>query len=240
MESTVQTIPLSNLAIAFVPVLLVIGLLYKWSLEAGTALYSIVRMLLQLIMIGYVLVFIFKSQNIWITLSVITVMVTASSWIALRTVEQLRLRLFAFTFISSLLAGGSVLFISVYFVLELEPVYKPQYSIPLAGMVFANSMNSMSLALERIESEMRNGMSFIKARNAAFHASLIPIINTMFAVGIVSLPGMMTGQVLSGVSPLIAVRYQVLVMCMIFSACALTTALLLVIARKQLEQLRIR
>lgn len=79
-------------------------------------------------------------------------------------------------------------------------------------MVFANSMNTMSLALERLNSELNNHDNYVTARNVAFNASLIPIINSMFAVGVVSLPGMMIGQVLLGVSPLIAVRYQVLVL----------------------------
>ena len=93
-------------------------------------------------------------------------------------------------------------------------------------------MNTMSLALERLGSELNNHGNYLQARNNAFNASLIPVINTMFAVGIVSLPGMMTGQVLAGISPLIAVRYQILVMCMIFSSCALSTALLLIITKK--------
>ena len=235
METIVQTIPLANLAIAFIPVFFVVALLHRWSLEAGTAFYSIARMLIQLIIVGYVLVFIFESHNAWITLLVITVMISASSWIALRTIIHLRKKLFWHVLLSSLIGGGSVLLLTVWFVLELDPIYKPQYTIPLAGMVFANSMNTISLALERLSSELSNQVEYIKARNAAFHASLIPIVNTMFAVGIVSLPGMMTGQVLSGVSPLIAVRYQILVMCMIFSACALSTALLLIITKPQFE-----
>jgi len=236
MEVSVQTIPLANLAIAFIPVLLVIALLYKWSLEAGTAFYSIARMLVQLIIVGYVLVFIFESQSIWVTVLVIAIMISASSWIALRTIEHLRTQLFLHVLVSSLLGGGSVLLLTVWLVLELDPIFKPQYTVPLAGMVFANSMNTISLALERLGSELKNQVEFIQARNTAFHASLIPIVNTMFAVGIVSLPGMMTGQVLSGISPLIAVRYQILVMCMIFASCALSTALLLILSRPQFDK----
>ncbi len=236
MQETVQTIPLANLAIAFIPVLLVVALLYKWSLEAGTAFYSIARMLVQLIAVGYVLIFIFESHSVWITIFVITVMVSASSWIALRSINHLRIKLFWHVFVSSFIGGGSVLLLTIWLVLELEPIYKPQYTIPLAGMIFANSMNTISLALERLGSELNNQVEYIQARNTAFHASLIPIVNTMFAVGIVSLPGMMTGQVLSGISPLIAVRYQILVMCMIFASCALSTALLLIISRKQFER----
>ena len=235
MDSSVEIIPLANLAIAFIPVLIVIALLYKWSLEAGTAFYSMARMLVQLIIVGYLLVFIFESHSAWITLLVITIMISVSSWIALRTIVDLRKKLFWHVLFSSLIGGGSVLLLTVWLVLELDPIYKPQYTIPLAGMVFANSMNTISLALERLGSELNNKVEYIQARNTAFHASLIPMVNTMFAVGIVSLPGMMTGQVLSGISPLIAVRYQILVMCMIFAACALSTALLLIVSRPQFE-----
>jgi len=95
--------------------------------------------------------------------------------------------------------------------------------IPLAGMVFANAMNTVSVAAERFESETRNS-TYEQARSRAMTAAMIPVINSMFAVGLVSLPGMMTGQILSGVDPLIAVRYQVMVMCMIFGSSGISTA----------------
>ena len=66
--------------------------------------------------------------------------------------------------------------------------------IPLAGMIFANSMNSVSLAAERLNAEIKKSESYQQARNIALHASLIPVIISLFAVGLVSLPGMMTGQ----------------------------------------------
>ena len=238
MDTSIANIPLANLAIAFIPVALSIALLIRWSLNAGGAVYSIVRMLLQLVAVGYLLVFIFETDRFYITLSIIAIMILASSWIALRTIQHMRTKLFWHTVLASLLGGGFVLFISIGPVLNLTPILTPQYAIPLAGMVFANSMNAMSLALERLDSELKNNKDFKQARNIAFHASLIPVINTMFAVGIVSLPGMMTGQILSGVSPLIAVRYQILVMCMIFSASALSTALLLVLSKKSFSQIR--
>jgi len=67
--------------------------------------------------------------------------------------------------------------------------------VPLAGMIFANSMNSVSLAAERLNAEIQRGVSYEEARNIAFQASLIAVINSLFAVGLVSLPGMMTGQI---------------------------------------------
>jgi putative ABC transport system permease protein len=179
-------------------------------------------------------VYIFESNNVWITLAVIAMMIIASSWIGLRTLKKLRVQLFGHSIIASVLGGGAVLLIVVWPVLTLEPLYKPQFTIPLAGMIFANSMNTISLALERLDSEMRNGSQFIQARNTAMHTAMIPIINSMFAVGLVSLPGMMTGQVLAGVSPLIAVRYQIVVMCMIFASAVFSTAILLILGKNTL------
>jgi putative ABC transport system permease protein len=105
--------------------------------------------------------------------------------------------------------------------------------IPLAGMIFASSMNGVSLAAERLAAEMERGVSYLKSRGIALRAALIPITNSLFAVGLVSLPGMMTGQILSGISPLIAVRYQIMVMCMIFSAVGFSTAFFLILVKPQ-------
>ena len=118
-------------------------------------------------------------------------------------------------------------------VLNLHPWYLPSYVIPLAGMIFANSMNSISLAGERLQAELARDISYKKGRTIALKAALIPITNSLLAVGLVSLPGMMTGQILSGVSPLIAARYQIMVMCMIFGAAGLSTVCFLVLMRRQ-------
>ena len=80
---------------------------------------------------------------------------------------------------------------------------------------------------ERLQAELEQGKNFLEARNLAFQTGMIPVINALFAVGLVSLPGMMTGQILSGVSPFIAARYQIMVMCMIFASAGLSTALFL-------------
>ncbi|MCB1689564.1 MAG: ABC transporter permease, partial [Halioglobus sp.] len=74
------------------------------------------------------------------------------------------------------------------------------------------------------------------ADSDGYQAAMIPVINSLFAVGLVSLPGMMTGQILSGISPLIAARYQIVVMCMIFAASGISTALFLAIIRRQVNK----
>jgi len=106
-------------------------------------------------------------------------------------------------------------------------------------MIFAASMNSISLAAERIGSEMERGVSYIEAKAVALNAALIPITNSLFAVGLVSLPGMMTGQILSGVSPFIAARYQLMVMCMMFIAAGFSAVLFLVSARPLLLRAKV-
>jgi putative ABC transport system permease protein len=120
-------------------------------------------------------------------------------------------------------------------VLGLDPWYQPSYLIPLAGMIFSASMTNISLALERLHAELDNGVMYQRARDIAFRASMIPVINSFFAVGLISLPGMMTGQILSGVSPLVAARYQIMVMCMIFGAAGLSTICFLLLVRRKVS-----
>jgi putative ABC transport system permease protein len=89
-------------------------------------------------------------------------------------------------------------------------------------MIFANSMNTVSLAGERFSMEQQRGKTYQDARKIALQTAMIPQINALLAVGLVSLPGMMTGQILSGIEPLTAARYQIMVMCMIFSTAGLS------------------
>jgi putative ABC transport system permease protein len=100
-------------------------------------------------------------------------------------------------------------------------------------MIFANAMNAVSIAAERLESELAKDIPFTEARAQTYKAALIPIINSLFAVGLVSLPGMMTGQILSGVDPLIAVRYQMMVMLMILGSAGISVALFLILSEKE-------
>jgi putative ABC transport system permease protein len=224
MNSSIQTIPYTSLAYSFLPVLIVIAIIFRWGLNYSNAIYALSRMLVQLLLIGYLLAFIFSSNSIWIISGVLIIMVIFASWIALNNISKDRKYLFNQTLLSILIGGGSTLLLIILGVLDLHPWYSAQYLIPLAGMIFANSMNSISLAAERLDAEINRNESYQTARNIAFNASLIPIINSLFAVGLVSLPGMMTGQILSGVSPFIAARYQIMVMCMIFGSAGLSTA----------------
>ena len=231
MSDSIQTIPYLNLAFAFIPVLLVIYILWKWQSGFKTSIYAMFRMLVQLMLIGYVLAYIFEADNSYIVIGVLTVMLFSSSWIALRTVNLPRAKLYLKCFLAIVLGSVSTLVLITQGVVQLTPWYLPSYMIPLAGMIFASSMNSISLAAERLEAEMNRGMSYQQAKTIALQASIIPITNSLFAVGLVSLPGMMTGQILSGVSPFIAARYQIMVMCMMFGSAGISAAFFLMFAK---------
>ena len=238
----IEIIPFERLMLAFIPTFFVIVLMRQWDLAYGKACYAVLRMLLQLMLIGYALIMIFDSDSSWMTLAVLLLMVLASSWISLNTLNfdkqhpDFKRRLFPAALVAILIGGGLILLLVTQVVLQLKPWYLPRYVIPLAGMIFATSMTSISLAAERLQSELNQGKTYTEARAVAFRTALIPIINSMFAVGLVSLPGMMTGQILSGVSPFIAARYQIMVMCMLFSASGITAALFLVLIKDKLKQ----
>jgi len=218
---------LTDLSFAFIPVVVVLAIMVYQSLQYKTALYALTRMLLQLILIGYFLIYIFKAENSWTVLATLSVMLLAASWIALRTVGSQQKALYTKALLSITIGGGFTLILVTQVVLELQPWYQPSYMIPLAGMIFANAMTAISLAVERFETETSRGTPYQQAASQAYNTALIPVINGLFAVGLVSLPGMMTGQILSGVSPLIAARYQIMVMAMIFGASGLSVLLFL-------------
>ena len=227
-----QTISLIHLSFAFIPVVVVVTVLYWWSLDSKNAVYAVARMLVQLLLIGYVLTFIFETDSALVVIAVLTAMLLISSWISLRSLHSKNRLQFA-TILGSIALGGIfTLALVTQAVLDLNPWFEPRYMIPLAGMIFANAMNTVALAAERFESECEN-MDNNEAKRVALRAALIPLINSLFAVGLVSLPGMMTGQILSGVSPLVAARYQIVVMCMIFGSAGIAAVCYLVLVQKE-------
>ncbi len=231
IEKTVNIIELPQLALAFIPVLAVIFIQFSWSLPQKRTLHALARMLVQLLLVGFFLSYIFESNSAWLVLVLLIIMVLFSSWIALNNIEAPKRQLFQRAVLAISLSSIITLFIITQGVLQLTPWYHAQTLIPLAGMVFASSMNSISLSGERYYSELANKVDYKQARNIAFQASMIPNVNALLAVGIVSLPGMMTGQILSGVSPFIAARYQIMVMCMIFASAGISSAYFLLLAK---------
>ncbi len=216
-----------------IPVAIVIVIYIRWTQDKMTLFYALFRMLIQLILIGYVLTYIFDANSPYLVILILCVMLIAASIIAMRPLRKQENSLYLHAFIAIFFGGVFALMMVVFGVLDLHPWYEPRFLIPIAGMIFANSMNAVSISAERFESEVERGNDYLGARATSYKTALIPIINALFAVGLVSLPGMMTGQILSGVDPLIAVRYQIMVMLMILGSAGISVAIYLMFLKKR-------
>ena len=234
--TSVTTIPIASLLIGFAPVALLIFIMWRWRLNALQSIYANGRMLIQLLLIGYVLTYIFETDEPALVVLVVFFMIVMAAWIAMRPLTDRGVKPYTVIFIALGVSGLGVLIIVTQIILELPRWYEPRFVIPLAGMVFANSMNTISLAGERFHVECQRGEEYLSARNAAIEAAMIPQVNALLAVGLVSLPGMMTGQILSGIEPLTAARYQIMVMCMIFSTAGLSAVLYMALRKRDLKE----
>ena len=232
MGTTLTAISLQGLAIAVLPAAVVIGILFRWSADGKTAIIATLRMLVQLLLIGYVLIYIFETDRPVFIIAVLTVMITIASWIAIRPLQKKQPQMYFNSLVAISIGSVPTLALVSQVVIDVQPWFSPRFVVPLAGMIFAGSMNTVSLAAERLQSEIDNKTPYIEARRIALQASLIPITNSLFAVGLVSLPGMMTGQILSGISPLVAAKYQIVVMTMLFGASGISAAVYLVLANR--------
>ncbi|RME15129.1 MAG: ABC transporter permease [Bdellovibrio sp.] len=201
----------------------------KWKLNWKELIYSSSRMLVQLLLIGYLLNAIFSQESLFWTSLILIVMLISSSWISLQVIKKYRKKFFFKALAALFLGSLPILFLTVIFVIPSNGHwYQPSFLIPLAGMVFSNSMNTLSLSAERFFREKNNNENeMTEAKKTALSTSLIPQMNRFLAVGLVALPGIMTGQILSGVDPLLAVRYQIVIMTMIMGASGLSAAIFL-------------
>jgi putative ABC transport system permease protein len=233
VNTAVANISAIGLALGFIPVAIVVVVLYRWSLNGRDAVFAIGRMLIQLILVGYALGYIFETDSAWIVSLILVFMLTIASWIAMRPVGNRDARLYLRVAIAIAIGTLPILMLITQAVIDIEPWYQPRYLIPLGGMIFASAMNAVSLSAERFEAETEAGKPYHDARKVAFQTALIPLINSLMAVGLVSLPGMMTGQILSGIEPLVAARYQIVVMCMLFGSSGISAACYLVAAGRE-------
>ena len=214
---------------------LVLSFLLSLRLERQLVIASC-RMVVQLLLVGWILKWVFALQNpAWVVLLGLFMTAVAS----LSAVNRTRRRfpgIFLNSFASIMGAAFVVTGTAMTGIIRAEPWFEPQYFIPMLGMVLGNTLNGISLALDRfmedsvlrqsqIETLLALGASrWEAARESLREASrsgLIPIINSMMVMGIVSLPGMMTGQILAGADPVDAVNYQIVIVFMIAAAAAL-------------------
>lgn len=198
------------------------------------------RTYLQLFVLGFVLRWVFGIDSPWLVIALLLVMTALAARIIVKRAPDAPQGMLGGSFISMALTGAIVTFGVTGLVIQVDPWYRAQYVIPIAGMVLGNSMTGIALALERTFADMdaRSGeLLALVALGAtpweaaspsirrAMGAALIPTINSMAAVGIVFIPGMMTGQILAGADPLAAAGYQIVVMLMVSAATALGSVL---------------
>ncbi|MFV1983481.1 MAG: iron export ABC transporter permease subunit FetB [Thiohalomonadales bacterium] len=222
-----------DLGLASFFIILLAGL--SWMLQLGIhkrIFISAVRTVVQLLFIGYILKILFEYVDFkWIAL-VTTIMLAIAAYEVMARQKRHFAGFWGYgmSFITLFISSFSITFMVLTIIINESPWYDPQFSIPLLGMMLGNSMTSLALTLDRltqstidkqnqIEARLILGAKWKDAINDIMHDSvrigMLPIINAMAAAGIVSLPGMMTGQILAGADPMDAVKYQILIMFMI-------------------------
>jgi putative ABC transport system permease protein len=204
-------------------------------LEKDLAIAAL-RTYLQLLALGFVLRWVFANDSPLIVVVLLGLMTALATNIILRRAPDAPAGLFGSTTLAMAITGLTVTFAVTGLVIGVHPWYRAQYVIPIAGMVIGNSMTGIALVLERVFADLdarRDQVLALTALGAtpweaardsvrtAIRAGLIPTINSMAAVGIVFIPGMMTGQILAGVDPIVAAPYQIVVMLMVSAATAL-------------------
>ncbi len=225
----------ASLVVATAGVSLALGLGLTRSL-----LIAACRTTLQLLLVGYVLKLLFASSHpAWIGAAAVVMLAVAGYEVSARQERRLAgMRSIGIGTLSMFVASFSVTMLALTVILGPDPWYSPRYALPLLGMVLGNTMNGVALGMDRLTEAARAGRDIIEQRlmlgqdcteamsdirRRSMRSGLIPLINAMSAAGIVSLPGMMTGQILAGVAPVEAVKYQVLIMFLIAAGTALGT-----------------
>ena len=214
-------------------------------------LISALRTVIQLLLVGLVLKTVFEHANFgWVFLITLVMLCVAGREVMAR--QKYRLKGwwgFGTGTAAMFVSAFTVNIFALIVIIGPQPWYTPQYAIPLLGMLLGNTMNGISIGLDRLTQAAWQQHSVIEARLVLGHSwneaissirrdsirsGLIPIINAMAATGIVSLPGMMTGQILAGVSPLEAVKYQMLIMFLIAAGCGFGTIIAVMLSSRRL------
>ncbi len=222
-------------------VLIAVGISRWQGLGLGRSLVvGAIRTVVQLALVGYVLVYVFALDRWYVVVAVLLVMLAVAPRTAVARQGKSWSPLVGITGTAMLLGSGLTLVYVGAAVVRVEPWYNPRYLIPLFGIIVGNAMNAAALAAERLAGEMEARRAEIEAHLAlgadhgsaargpvrrALLASLIPTVNGLMVVEIVSIPGMMTGQVIAGASPLTAFRYQIVVMFMLAGSVAITATI---------------
>lgn len=238
-----KPIELSFGQLALAASLLLVNGLLSWllSLDLGRRLVlAALRATVQLALIGLVLQQVFELRQVGWILLVMAIMTLAAASASVRRAEHRYPGIWLNGLISVGVSAWLVTLIAVMAVVQVKPWYEPRYIIPLLGMILGNALNGISLGLERFSTTLHRRRAEVESRLAvgatrweaarplvaeSVRAGMIPMINTLSVTGLVSLPGMMTGQLLAGADPSTAVKYQLMILFLIAAATALGTLL---------------
>lgn len=229
-----------GLALSFLLALVPLWIFHDMRLPLARQLVgALARMVLQLSALGLVLGLLFRVDHPLPTVAWLLVMQGAAAFTILRR-TQLKLPGLPLLLLAVLCTGGGgVLAFCLLVVVRPEPLLGAAYAIPLGGMILGNSMNGITLALERQSQRLMGaegrrewdlllglGTSVEEARrrfsNGALRMALLPTLNTTATIGLVSIPGMTTGQLLGGSSPVTAIEYQMMIMLAILASVSLS------------------
>lgn len=237
MESNYIAISYGQLALS--ALLIVVNLALSVALRLGLAqslLIASLRMVVQLLLIGFVLEWLFTQDNALVVVAIALVMTAIAGVSAVNRTQRRFAGIYWQSLLSVLTASALVTGFAMVGIIRVQPWYDPQYLIPLLGMVLGNTLNGISLGLDRfleglvtqrdqVETLLALGATRWEAAHQtvreAIRVGMIPTINSMMVMGLVSLPGMMTGQILAGANPIDAVRYQIVIVFMIAAGAAL-------------------
>lgn len=212
-------------------------------------LWGTVRAFVQLTLIGYVLNYVFQWNTLWLIIPLLLLMSYIASREATRRITRIPYNPNVSTFLSLTASTFVVGIIVVVLIIGPEPWYSAQVMIPIFGMLFGNSMNAVALCLDRMYSEIHGHIDEVEQRlslgaapweavipyiRKAVKAGMTPTINALMVVGLVSLPGMMTGQILAGMNPQSAVRYQFVVLVMMASCVAIGCFMIVVLSYRKM------
>jgi len=250
-------IALSPTDLLLAAVLLVIAGGLSWRLQLGVEkrlLVSALRSTVQLLLLGLILHSLFSTKSPWMITLVGSVMLAVAGYeVWSRQTRRLRGWWgYGTGALSMLLSSVTIALLSVSIILQPSPWYHPQYLIPLLGMLLGNTMTGIAVAMNTLGREAWSRRGEIEARlmlgdtaaesiedirRASLRAGLIPIINSMATAGVVSLPGMMTGQILAGGDPMEAAKYQLMIMFLIAAGTALgATSAVMIMAHRLFDE----
>jgi putative ABC transport system permease protein len=238
------------LATALILVNAAISLLFSLGLERRLLIAS-VRTIVQLILIGFVLQFLIR-ENLWYYVLPMMIVMTVIAGIAgVNRTSRLYSGIYLDSVVSVWATSWIVLSIGLFGILQVSPEswYNPRFTLPILGLILGNSLNGISLGLERFGEELtvhRNQVETLFTLGAtrweavqpfvrkAIGTGMVPVLNSMMVVGLVNLPGIMTGQVIAGIDPVEAVKYQIIIMFLVASGAALGTVAVVLLCYRRL------